>query len=352
MHDSILYYPTIEITNGDWLKCSLLLWDSVYRIVPKSYEPQDSSDTKAAVDCGLVRSINLEDNDIRGLTNKFQSFCENLEFIPAGLEDNYDISNLHEEKIDSHLYPVLERYAVGKSEGGFIQLPSYIARGYMFFLSTQVARRRGLARCTDDKYSHAVSAFFSEEGNFSENIYDREAAGYYSSLIINDLLPRNISSIPMQTIIRAIEKSKDERLEFRESLMRISRELYRCESDDHANVIYSDYAHDLMRAKKRLTDAQELSRLEDLSGLFVVGVPTTLTALGTFAAINLNPFSLKTVVPSLVIGAVAAYLNYPKVKPVHKGKHGASYLISLEKEFLSTNTYPAFDRYFEEFIND
>ena len=39
--DYILYYPSIEFQSMDWVKSSILLWDNVYRIVPKGYEPND-----------------------------------------------------------------------------------------------------------------------------------------------------------------------------------------------------------------------------------------------------------------------------------------------------------------------
>src|SRR6266576_3973995 len=34
-----LYYPTIEFQDYAWLWSASLLWDRIYRIVPKGYEP-------------------------------------------------------------------------------------------------------------------------------------------------------------------------------------------------------------------------------------------------------------------------------------------------------------------------
>ncbi len=59
MRESVFYFPHIEIENPQWLKPSLLLWDNVYRIVPKSYTPLDNDDTNRYVDAGLVRAVNL-----------------------------------------------------------------------------------------------------------------------------------------------------------------------------------------------------------------------------------------------------------------------------------------------------
>jgi hypothetical protein len=351
MRESVLYFPHIEIQNKQWLKSSLLLWDSVYRIVPQSYAPRDDDETRQAVDAGLVRAVNLEDSDVRGFASEFQDFVKKLPFLPSGLED-METAQLHPDKVDAHLYPFLEQYAVGESEHGWIELPRDIVRGYMFFLANQVARRRNLARCTDDKYSYAISPYFSEEANFGELLYDREAAGFYSSLLFTDLLPIEISSVPMRDVIGAMSRTKDERAEFRQALLKFTAELHKCESMDHAATIFLDYKRDLLAAKDRLKAAQGFMNKDDIGCLFSVGIPTTLSAYGALVSGTADPFGLYTIGSSLLIGAVAAYFDYKRTRSVTDNPYGAAYLICLDKEFAGSGRYPAFDRYLEEFVND
>lgn len=351
MKNSILYYPHIEFQNIGWLKCSLLLWDHVYRIVPSSYTPKDSTEIKHAADSGLVRSISLDENDTNGFSSKFTNFVKQLPFTPAGLEHD-ELAYLHPEKVGSHLYPFLEQYATGESSKGFIELPKEIVRGYMYFLSNQVAKRRCLSRCTDDIYSFSVSSYFSEDANFDELLYDQEAEGFYSSLILNDLLPINIASVPMNKIVKAAFDSKDERIRFREELSKFSHELHKCESNDHAKIILNDYKQNLITAKNEMKAAQGFLNKDDVGSIFSVGVPTSLTAYGAIIGATGNPFSIHTLASSLLIGAIAAYHDYKKTKPLEKNPYGAAYLISLDKRFSGTGTYPAFDRYLEEFVND
>ena len=351
MRNSILYYPHIEFQNIGWLKSSLLLWDHVYRIVPNSYSPQDSRDIKQAVDSGMVRSVHLDENDTRGFSEEFMGFVEELPFKPAGLQYE-EIESLHPEKIDSHLYPFLEQYATGQSQRGFIELPKEIVRGYMFFLSNQVASRRGLSRCTDDIYSFSVSSYFSENANFDEIIYDNEAEGFYSSLILNDLLPTNIETVSMDAILKAVGDSKDERVKFREELARFSNELHKCESNDHAQVIFNDYKQELIKAKNEIKAAQGFLNKDDKGSMFTMGVPTSLTAYSAIVGATGDPFAIYTLSSSLMIGAIAAYQDYKKTKSLEENQCGAAYLISLDKRFSNTNKFPHFDRYLEEFIND
>ncbi len=346
MPDSVLYFPFIEIQSKHWLKNALLVWDHVYRIVPRDYRPRDDAEMRTAVDADLVRSIHLEDGDVRGFTSEFLTFLEHLPYLPAGL-DKEAVDDIHPEKIDAHLYPFLERYAVGQSEDGWIGLPREVARGYMFFLACQVARRRGLCRGTDDEYSYAVASYFSEGGNFDQ-VYDPEARGYYSSLVLEDLFPFDVSAIPMDRIVRAVRVSGPEKRQFRNELARLARGLRRCESREHTQTIVNDHARDLLEAKRRLKAAQGFANKDEVGSLMAVGLPV---ALATYSILgSADPFSLTPIAPSILVGAIAAYLDYGRSRPPRDNPSGAGYLVSLERRFAGK--HPAFHRYMEEFLND
>lgn len=218
MRKSVLYFPHIEIPNHNWLKATLLFWDDVRRIVPTTYHPNDSAEVRAAVDSGLVKQIALEKQDLLGVTKNFHKFMAQIPFRPHGLESN-STSLLHPEKVDATLYPLLDKYAISEKNGGWIELPHQIVRGYMFFLSQHVAKRRKLERATDTPEAFSISSYFSEKANFHEMFMDENAPGFYASLIFEDLIPSNISDIPISEIIKISEKTKDERAIFREKLI-------------------------------------------------------------------------------------------------------------------------------------
>jgi hypothetical protein len=350
MRDSVLYFPHIEI-NGSWLKSALLLWEHVYRIVPKDYTPDDSDQVKEAVDGGLVRPIRLEQQDMRGFTQAFLDFVDSLDAKPSGLMHD-EISHIHPDKIDSHLYPILEQCSDGWTKDGWIRLPREVARGYMFFLANQVAHRRHLSRCTDSNYCFSVSAYFSEDGNFGDFLRNPDAEGFYSSLILRDLLPIDTSGIPMKDIITVSSRSRDERKRFRSQLSRFSDELHSCQSVDHAKTVLNDYKADLISAKNALKASQGFMNKDDTGALLIMGLPTALTAYGALVSASADPFGLHTISTSLLVGAIAAYQSYKYVKCATKNPYGAAYLISLEEAFAKSGQYPALDRHLEEFVND
>lgn len=351
MRDSILYYPHIEIPDTNWLKSALLLWENVYRIVPTSYHPSDSDEVKSAVDAGLVRSIKLERQDLVGVTKKFEKFLKNLPFSPAGLEVGQS-SQLHPEKVDATLYPLLDRYTKGESADGWIELPREIVRGYMFFLSTQVAKRRKLDRATDSQEAYAISGYFSERANLQENLYDKDAAGLYSSLMFEDLLPNGIEGIPIEKILKIADATRDERRVFRESLIEFAEHLRNCESQEYAMTVLADHKKKLIFAKNQLKSSQGFLGKEERGSLLTMGVPVALTAYGGLVSAGSNPYGINTISSSILIGAMAAYADYKKVLAMGKNPYGAAYLVTLDRRFCGTDTYPAYDRYLNEFIND
>jgi hypothetical protein len=351
VRDSVLYFPQIEVRDAGWLRNALLLWDHVYRIVPRTYSPKDSDEVKKVVDAGLLRPVFVEKADTEALTREFTSFLHGLEFYPAGLEHD-EMARLHTDKIDATLYPILEKYAAAQGEDGFLELPSEVVRGYMFFLANHVANRRNLVRCTDSREAYAIAPFFSEDGNFNDYVYNREADGFYSALIFNDVMPFNVSSIPIEQVLRVAQGSKDERAEFRKELARFSEELYACESPEHAKTIMADFKRDLLAAKDRLKAAQGFLNKNDMGCLFSIGVPTAISVYTGFLGAGRDPFDVHAVSSSLAIGAIAAYYNYKQVASPRSNPYGASYLITLEKDFSSSQTVPQFHRYMEEFLND
>lgn len=197
--DSILYYPTIEFRDEAWLKAALLVWDHVYRIVPRSYIPRDSEGVRAAVAADRVRAVVLEDGDYKDIYSEFDQFLGQLEFKPAGL-DAQITARLHSDKIDKRLYPIIRDLATNFS-GDWLELPTDIAHGYMMYLATAVAKRRNFERGTDNADAWTTATFFSEDGNVSEFVYTADESDSVRCLGLRDIIPVSIADVPILGII-------------------------------------------------------------------------------------------------------------------------------------------------------
>ena len=215
--NSILYYPHIEFQNEAWVKSSLLLWDHVYRIVPEGYSPNDSDEIKALVDEDLVRDIKLDDKDREDTFDEFLKLCERIENrMPAGLIPSYE-DRIHPGKIDNRLYPFLDligEYFIDKDN--WLHLSKELARGYMFKLSQVVARIRNLNRGTDDLDAWSINPYFCENANFGDFLQDPTAKGFFCSVTLEDIVPKNIGEVSARELVTFVNKRKDERKLLRE----------------------------------------------------------------------------------------------------------------------------------------
>ncbi len=347
--NSILYYPSIEFHSDKWVKSSLLLWDHVYRIVPKDYSPNDPDSIKELSDSGLVRNIHLDATDIKETGDEFMDLYASLPFIPAGLESGDD-DRIHPEKIDKRLYPSLENIAGNFLHDGWLRLPQELARGYMFYLAKTVARRRNFVRGTDDSDSWSIAPYFTEEANFDDYVCNNEAEGFYCSLFLEDLIPRNIGDVSVTDIIKFVKDRKDLKDQLRIKLDFLSQKLSTIENLEQAKIEVSDFLNQVEHDKKELRKSMDFWGSNVASSLFAVGVPTTLTALGALG-LSGDPFHAHKIASSMLIGAVASYTDYKKTVKGDRDTSYASYLIQIDKMVNPRSPYN-YMRNLDEFIND
>lgn len=347
--DSILYYPHIEFQNEAWVKSSLLLWDHVYRIVPENYTPNDSDEIRALVDEDLVRSIKLDNKDREDTFDEFLRLCDRIErFMPAGLVPS-DEDRIHPDKIDNRLYPYLD--LIGEhfiDSDRWLHLSKELARGYMFKLSQVVARIRNLNRGTDDFDAWSINPYFCENGNFSEFLQDPDAKGFFCSVTLEDVIPQNIGEVSSRDLISFVRKRKEERRLLREKFDEFTDHIAKVSNLQHAGQVNLDFIDDLISSKEEYK--KSMDSWKNIKALPIsTGVPVSLTALGTFAALSANPFSVATIAGSLVIGAICSYADFYRAK-TNRGPSYSSYLIQIDKLCKNVSGYSRM--LLDEFIND
>lgn len=347
--NSILYYPHIEFKNEAWVKSSLLLWEHVYRIVPRGYQPNDSDDIKALVDADFVRNITLDDSDRDETLDEFLSLCDKIEkHLPAGLVPS-DEDRIHPDKIDNRLYPYLD--LIGKhfiDEGQWLHLSKELARGYMFKLSQVVARRRNLNKGTDDIDAWSINPYFCENANFGDFLQNQDAKGFFCSVTLEDIIPENIGDVRSRDLIKFVNDRKNERKLLRERFDEFTNHLAQISNVQHAGLMEMDFVNELMEAKEEYKKCMD--HWKDIPALAVsTGVPVSMTTLGTLSAINGNPFSQIRIVGSLIMGAICSYSDFYRAKKRRDPSY-SSYLIGVDK-LCNNITRESYIR-LEEFIND
>jgi hypothetical protein len=134
-----LYYPTIEFQDINALKRALLVWDRVFRIVPAGYEPYDSTEVLTAITAGAVTNLFVDNEEKTMAAHQFLEFYElrnnpQCRLVwPSGF-DSETFTRINPDKIEAKLVPLFDQLARRLTDDGFMEIPSELAGGYMFYL--------------------------------------------------------------------------------------------------------------------------------------------------------------------------------------------------------------------------
>lgn len=218
----------------------------------------------------------------------------------------------------------------------------------MFKLSQVVARIRNLNRGTDDLDAWSINPYFSENANFGDFLQDPTAKGFFCSVTLEDIVPQNIGEVSARELVTFVNKRKDERKLLREKFDDFTNHLAKISNIQHAGQVNEDFVKELLDSKEQYK--KSMDRWRDIKCLpITTGVPVSLTALGTFAALMEEPFGIASIAGSLTIGAICSYVDFYRAKK-NRDPSYASYLISVDK-LCKNVTWQSYIR-LEEFIND
>jgi uncharacterized protein YozE (UPF0346 family) len=345
---NILYYPSINFRDHNFVKSCLCIWDTIYRIVPDTYIPDDSEEIEIAIQAGTIKNIQLNKRDLNIAADSFLDFITGTQFLPAGLEGN--TINLHKDKVDSRLYPYLKELSK-KTTGDWLTLSEEIVHGYMFFLANSICENRQMPKITDDADVFSIMTYFENNGDFDEWVQNCQAQEYYSSLILPTFIPSEIDKINMDTILKFREKTQEGRLEFRNSISEFADELKNIQDKEYALDIVLRLKDQLENSKQNIIESGiNIIKSTFIPSYLSVGIPIQFTTLGLLGMQG-DPFSMFKIAGTFLIGAVAAFADgYSKSKSWKSNT--ASYYFQLKSKFGDLCKTPRYDRIFEEFIND
>lgn len=153
MAQSILYYPSISINDGTWLRNAILYWDEICSIVPYPEYDDFSPELSYLKSCNLYRAIYPEDAFVLGHPDEFTAAANryfrqcrkndkvtNEHPLNCHIYDPYFKDLIHYNKLPSKTVEMLRNYGVEADDHGWISMPSEISNGYMKILAEFVAK--------------------------------------------------------------------------------------------------------------------------------------------------------------------------------------------------------------------
>ena len=341
-----LYYPAINVPDGNWLRNSLLYNDKVASIFPFNdlNDNRVNDDTRILYNEGQYLPIEVF-NELTPFHNQFSKFEQNfIEAIESkefkkvqGQLRNYDTQeyraignyNLYVNKLTRNISEFLkEKNLLTPSHYNEVSVEKTSAIVYMSMLADYLACiNTNLVIPSTDQVEFEKLAFQLADKKIKTN-----------KLQIENCLPVPSPNVSIEQIIKFKNKRKQELLKFRTEIDELERNLNKAESDEERKIKMIQFSEKiqigLIDLKKLLGDSKldyvlnGFSSLLDFKQKEIVG---TVTGLGVAGA------GVVSSLPLVGIGAGAVLLTGTLISSYRKinrqiSANSLSYVYYAQKE--------------------
>lgn len=306
--DTILYYPSIEIKDGDWLRKAILYWDKVASIVPEGNYSDDSwRDMRYLLNVDLYEPIYPSELEVD--SELVDEFCRQVKEQLRLHNDKRNWNHKSEVHVNKTMYvpkPVnmaktskticdflLDEGIARRKDEEWLYMTEYDSMVYMALLAKFLAKKHdGMHIGTDNR------TFFRKPFIMNGAKMGHEEKQIYMNVQINDILPCPIrEEVSLDDIIEFKKRHEKELERFRRRINDYRRQLNNCSNCDHIDEV----VHDL-----RCSLEEDMNEIEEYMHSrwtrVVRGAVTALVPLGIQYA-EMKGFLSKDA--SLVVSTVA-----------------------------------------------
>lgn len=295
MKNTILYYPTIKIKDGYWLRNAILYWENVASIVPGyDYDEFNSFEVEYLRDANIYKPIypvGLEYNE--KLCNQFcKEVKEKLVRNRSGKK--YEkLSRVHKEKLAMSQSGMLhinktpesildflkdEGIAMENCDGPWINMKTKDAEIYMSILAKYLAKLEG----DTDIGTDLVRKFFYP--HVRENRRSKTDKQVYFDMALQEILPvPNMDGVTIDDIIKFKEKYKQELHYYRRRIGEFQDKL-KYQTED-VEELREEIVYLKRETEEDLQMVESLLKQERIS--YKLGSLRTLIPIGLSAAIGI-----------------------------------------------------------------
>ena len=252
MAQSLLYYPTINIEDGEWLRSAALYWDEVCSIVPYEGFDEFSPEIQYMKERGQYRPIYPQDmlhsiyatefvEEIkkrmrfpkRFITNKnFQNKTIHIERDKTYVPELYTL--VHYKKFPNELVEQLVDIGdIRADEEGWIEMDSAFANAYMKTLAEFVALY--------DTENVVISS--DKIGKINE-IYrplGRSQRNHALSIILANSLPAPSMEVPFEDLLDFKQNRRDDLYELQCKISEFEIQIAHCESQAEVKSVLHQF---------------------------------------------------------------------------------------------------------------
>lgn len=292
MAQSILYYPSISVDDGPWLRSAVLYWDEVCSIVPYRGYDHFSPEVMFLQEREQYRPIYPEDVFVlsdpsafsqaanrylrRSCTNRNSGSysCSRI----GRIKDPSLSALIHYRKLPQKTVEMLMEQGIKTDPDGWINLPADALRGYMRLLAEFIAK-------SDD---HDVVIGTDSSASLYELYPRRTKQEKAISIILEKCLPMPTMDVGFEELLDFKASRKDELLEMRQKLRELEEKLSLCENERGLKAAMEEFREDWQR---ELIDSEKLfkdSKIEMVLGSLKSFVKGGTEIAGILSAFNNN----------------------------------------------------------------
>lgn len=321
MNRTILYYPTIDIPRGNWLRHSLLYWDEVSSIVPKSWNGNQlielSPEIEYLMDEGQFRPIKPEDlitksdnwENFENFQQEFREIVSSVQFrsfinrrqsngqykIHSNkIENNYRIHSnkvegnyrVHSNKTSDSIYNFLRELNLASRDGEneWINFEQNTALLYMSLLA------KYLADIDSNQTTIGTDYYTYEKFNF-KRVSENEGFPVIS-FNLNNVLPTPKSNVSFEQIIQFKKKRSDNLNHFKKTISEFQSKIAKSKSQAEIKENAINFEETLLNGVNDLAAVLRDQRIDfgvkTLKSMINLKSPTIITAIGTAVVSKTN----------------------------------------------------------------
>jgi hypothetical protein len=321
LHRCILYYPTISIPTGTWLRQSILYWDEVGSIVPHSYTNEAlipySLDIQYLKSEGLFRPFLPAESIFKQKFNKVEEFEEEFlailhspkfqKILPPRpnkengskpitksllllLAESEPYSRIHEDKISHRLYSILKEEGLAYSpQGEWHFFEKNTALLYMAVLAKHIA--------DGDIHSTVIGTDIASYQNFIFEAMENSEGVACLATNFWKALPVPRDNVPLSNIVEFKRKRKDELLNFRQTLDDLQSEIKKCENQADVQQVLVKFKEKSDRSLANLEAVLSDSRIATFAGSIRTLIKLDSPALWATLGVAVNQATKITDIP-------------------------------------------------------
>jgi hypothetical protein len=358
-----LYYPTIDITNEDWLKTAVLFWDEINTIVPESISnPYQQPSTEYLADEGILKPMRVHSDmhaieeltpDVltyRNTNEGFQLLTQSqgntyihVDKLPMDMPHLWDI---HPEKLPYEIRNHLE----DSFHNGWMHVDSSFAIFYMTLLANKLCEENHISPLTDNIFSSNLTDKARLDNQILLPSSDRRHDYEYRNMqrycnkhiqigqgLLTNLIIENICIKPntsLEDIIQFKRSHQDELGLFRTNLAKLTQQV----SNENSVEIIKQQVHDIY-TNEFLPSYNNFKKALKGSGIRWASDNFMKVAFFSTGTSAFLPTTLGLSIPTAImagtgISLVSSVISYNVEKQRQIRENPYSYLLAVNKNLV------------------